>query len=219
MASHWRNPRFDIKAQSKVVFQQGIVLSTALMTLLFISWRDLDLQAYAPTEGELSFEVEDIPETRQLTRPPAPQRPQIPIATMEEDIPDDVTIADTELDLSYVPPAPPAPPGSGAGRSEESPIYMAYSEAPLLIKMVTPEYPPLAKKAGVEGEVFLEIVVDEKGRVLDANVVVARPAGIFEEAAVQAVMQFEYKPALQRDRPVKVRVGQRIQFTLHGGKP
>lgn len=215
MASHWRNPRYDIKAQSGKIFEQGLVLSMALMGLVFLSWKDLDIQAYQPSDGPLSIQVEDIPETRQLVRPPAPQRPQIPIASMEEDIPDDVTIADTELDLSYVPPAPPTPPG--AGRSEESPIYMAYQEAPLLIKMVTPEYPALAKKAGVEGEVFLQIVVDEEGQVLDAEVVVARPAGIFEEAAIKAVMQFEYKPALQRDRPVKVRVGQRILFTLNKG--
>jgi len=77
----------------------------------------------------------------------------------------------------------------------------------------------MAVKAEVEGKVILMIVVDEKGDVLEAEVVTASPPGIFEDAAVAAMMQWKFKPAMQRDRPIKVRLAYPIEFTLTGNIP
>ena len=217
MASGWRNPNHDLKEQSKTVFEQSVALSLALVTMVFLTYQSFDVQAYQGSGETDIFEMEDIPETQQLKKPPPPQRPQIPIATESEDIPDDVTIMDTELDLDAPPPPPPPPPG--ARQSDESPIFMAYEEAPVLTKLVKPKYPDIARKAGVEGKVFMTIVVDEKGNVIDAQVIVAQPPGIFEDAALEAIFQWKYKPARQRDKPIKVRVGQAMEFTLKDGKP
>ena len=212
MASGWRNPKFDLKLQSRTVFEQAIALSLALCSMVFLTYQTFDVQAYEGSGETEIIQIEDIPETQQLKKPPPPQRPQIPIATESEDIPDDVTIMDTEIDLDAPPPPPPPPPGKGD--SEESPIFMAWEEAPVLIKQVKPKYPEIARKAGVEGRVILQIVVDEKGNVIEAVPVVATPPGIFEEAAVEAIMQWKFKPAKQRDKAIKVRMGQTMVFTL-----
>ena len=185
--------------------------------MVFLTYKTFEVQAYQGSGETDIIAVEDIPETQQLKKPPPPQRPQIPIATESEDIPEDVTIMDTELNLDAPPPPPPPPPG--AGRGDESPIFMAFEEAPVLIKLVKPKYPDLARKAGVEGTIFLQIVVDEKGNVIDAAIVVARPPGIFDDAALEAIYQWKYKPALQRDKAIKVRVGQRMEFTLKSTRP
>jgi protein TonB len=215
MASNWRNPRYDIKEQSKTVFEQAIALSLALTTMVFLTSRSFDVQAYEGAEGAVLIELEDIPETHQLKRPPPPQRPQIPIATESEDVPDDVTIMDTDLDLDAPPPPPPPPPGSGGpsglGRGD---VYMTWEEAPVLMKMVTPTYPDLARKAGVEGKVILQIIVDSNGNVIEPKVIMASPPGIFNEAAIQAVLQWKFKPAQQRGNSISVIMGQQVEFTL-----
>lgn len=217
MATAWRNPRFDLKLQSRTVFEQAVALSLALSTMVFLTYRTFEVQAYEGSGGTDIIEIEEIPETHQLKKPPPPQRPQIPIATESEDVPEDVTIMDTELDLDAPPPPPPPPPGR-SGKAE-SPIFMAWEEAPVLIKMVKPKYPEIARKAGVEGKVVMQIVVDEKGNVIEAVPVLAQPPGIFEDAAVEAIMQWKFKPARQRDKAIKVRMGQMMEFTLQDIPP
>lgn len=220
MASEWRNPRYDIKDQSRTVFQQAIVLSLALATMVFLTSRNFSVQAYQSGGSGDIIEVEAIPETQQLRRPPAPQRPQIPIPTESEDIPADATIVDTELDLDAPPPPPPPPPGSGGGGAlGRGDIYMTWEEAPILVKMVTPTYPVLARKAGVEGRVVLQIIVDSKGNVIESKVVLADPPGIFEEAAMEAILKWKFKPARQRGNPISVIMGQQVDFTLAAIRP
>jgi len=215
MAAGWRNPRFDLKEQARSVFEQSLALSLGLITMTFLTYPSFEVRAVEVDHSFESIELEDIPETVQLKKPPPPQRPQIPIATESEDIPEDVTILDTELDLTAPPPPPPPPPGARQ-RQEESPIFMAWEEAPELIRstQIKPDYPSIARKAGVEGKVLLTIVIDEEGNVIKADVVFASPAGIFEDAAIKAILQWKYKPAKQRDKPIKVAMGYTMEFTL-----
>ncbi len=218
MATGWRNPKHDLAEESKIVFEQGFALSLALITMIFLTYKTFEVQAYEGS-GETEYvEIEDIPETEQMKKPPPPQRPQIPVPTESEDIPEDVTIMDTELDLDAPPPPPPPPPGASR-RREESPIFLSWEEGPVAIKRVTPIYPPMAVKAGVEGKVILNIVVDEKGNVLEATIVMASPPGIFEDAAITAMLQWKFKPAMQRDQPIKVRLGYPIEFVLTDHRP
>ncbi len=215
MAAGWRNPRFDLKEKSKNVFDQAMALSLGLITMTFLTYQTFEVRAVEMDHEFEAIEIEEIPETIQLKKPPPPQRPQIPIATESEDIPEDVTIMDTDLDLDAPPPPPPPPPGARQ-RQEDSPIFMAWEEAPELIRstQVKPEYPSIARKAGVEGKVILQIVIDEQGNVLTADVVFAQPSGIFEEVAIKAIMQWKFKPAKQRDKPIKVRMAWPMEFSL-----
>jgi protein TonB len=67
--------------------------------------------------------------------------------------------------------------------------------------------------------VLLQIVIDEEGNVLEADVVFASPAGIFEDAARKAILQWKFKPARQRDKPIKVRMAWPMEFTLKAIPP
>ena len=212
-----KNPKFDLKAQSKTVLEQSLVLAVALVTMMFLCFQTFEVTAYEGTGEQVTIDIEDIPETEQMKKPPPPQRPQIPVATESEDIPEDVTIMDTEVDLNAPPPPPPPPPGSG--RTEESPIFYAWEQAPEVLKMVLPEYPEIARKAGVEGKVILTIVVDEQGNVIQADIMVEEPIGIFGQAAIDAVMQYKFKPARQRDKAIKVQMGHTIIFSLSTRRP
>jgi protein TonB len=63
---------------------------------------------------------------------------------------------------------------------------------PLLIKNVKPDYPPLALRAGIQGDVVMKALVDKDGNVEDVIFVSGHP--MLAPAAVRAVKQWKYKP-------------------------
>ena len=74
-------------------------------------------------------------------------------------------------------------------------------------------YPEIAKRAGVEGKVYVLAFVDEHGTVADAKIIKGIGAGC-DEAALNAVIQTKFKPGKQRGVPVKVQVSIPIIFRL-----
>ena len=111
-------------------------------------------------------------------------------------------------------------PGGGAaiGAQEDGPIYMSTEvQPPVRARYVEPDYPDELKRARIEGHVDLEIVVGRSGAVEDVRIIRSNPA--FDEAAVKAVKQWKFKPALLRGNPVKVFMTVVVQFKVEGGLP
>ncbi len=90
--------------------------------------------------------------------------------------------------------------------------FVAVEVQPAVIKKVDPVYPDLARKAGVEGRVFVKVLVDKEGKVKKA--IVIQGPEIFHEATVAAAIQWVFKPAIQRDKPISVWVALPFQFRL-----
>ena len=88
------------------------------------------------------------------------------------------------------------------------------SEPPKLITRVDPSYPEQARQQGLEGKVFLELVVDEQGRVVDARIL-RSDNQLFERSARTAVMQWKYSPAHNNGRAVRTYKNVTVVFTLH----
>lgn len=80
------------------------------------------------------------------------------------------------------------------------------------IVKVAPVYPPQAAERGLEGYVIVEYTVTENGSVADP-VVVESSSSLFEEAALQSIRKYKYKPRVENGRPVSVR-GVRSQITF-----
>ena len=87
-------------------------------------------------------------------------------------------------------------------------------KAPYKIVDVAPAYPPVAQRAHVEGVVILEAVIDAQGRV--ASVRVLRSIALLDEAAVDAVKQWRFTPALLNGEAVPVVMTVTVNFTLQG---
>jgi len=104
-------------------------------------------------------------------------------------------------------------------KKEEAPVYfVAVEEMPEPIggiaaiqQLIT--YPEIAKRAGVEGKVYVLAFVDERGTVTNAKIIKGIGAGC-DEAAIDAVLQTRFKPGKQRGTPVKVQVSIPIVFKL-----
>jgi TonB family protein len=110
-------------------------------------------------------------------------------------------------------PTPPPTPAVRAG------MLVNLSDpgviAPVAVRTATLNYPPLALRQRVEGTVELNVLVDEKGAVLDAQIV-SGAGGKFglNEAAIEHVKKRQYRPASKEGVAVKVWVPVRVQFKL-----
>jgi len=85
--------------------------------------------------------------------------------------------------------------------------------APELVTKVKPGYPEVARRARLEGKVFLQAIINEKGEVEDVQVLSAANP-IFQQPAIDAVKQWKYRPAKQNGRPVKVYFTVVVDFRL-----
>src|SRR5678815_1163755 len=82
---------------------------------------------------------------------------------------------------------------------------------PRIVRQVTPQYPPALKPFGITGSVLLHVIVDENGKPSVPDIM--EPAGFgLDQAAVEAVQQWEYDPARADGKPVKVYFRVRVNF-------
>ena len=82
---------------------------------------------------------------------------------------------------------------------------------PKKIKDVQPVYPAVAQSARVSGVVTIEATIGSDGKVIDAKVVRSIP--LLDQAALDAVRQWEYLPTMLNGVPVPVLVTVTINFT------
>jgi len=116
---------------------------------------------------------------------------------------------------------PEALPSSGGGDVPAPPAdplpntFVYTDELPTLVRAVKPTYPDIAREAGVEGTVKLQLLVGLDGHVQRA---IVRPGGsvpMLDDAAIAAALATVFTPALANNRPVKVWVTQDYRFSLH----
>ena len=77
------------------------------------------------------------------------------------------------------------------------------------------KYPQVAKENGIEGKVFVRFIVDQTGKVKDAQIVRGIGGGCDEEALRVVKEMPAWKPGKQRGKPVKVQFTIPIHFQLN----
>jgi protein TonB len=86
----------------------------------------------------------------------------------------------------------------------------------LLVRKVEPTYPQMAKIARVQGAVLLAALIGKDGTIQNLHVVqTASP--LLNQAALDAVKQWKYKPYILNGEPVEVDTNITVNFTLSGG--
>ena len=87
----------------------------------------------------------------------------------------------------------------------------------LPIVRVSAVYPRRALQRGIEGYVDVEFTVSKLGSVANPKVIQASPAGIFDQAALDATLKYKYKPRVVNGEPMAVSgVEVRVKFELGG---
>lgn len=105
--------------------------------------------------------------------------------------------------------------GSGARPGDDAPpVFYAYDMAPRVVRKVEPEYPMMARVAGIEGTIVINVNLDESGRIMRAWVAQSTGSDVLVTAALDAIYQFEFLPGKQGDHPVKCTVAVPFRFRL-----
>jgi protein TonB len=208
-----KEPSADLKRQYRRWLEFGLVVSLLLHIFLMQGYKKVKTRVLKRNVQIEALQVEEIPQTQQQRQAPAPSRPTVPIASEDESLPEDETIEFTDLDLESEPPPPPPPPSG----EEDIFAFVPHDEAPTPIGGFAAiqkalKYPDFARKAGVEGYVRVMVQIDVDGSVAKHQIV-QQLVGC-DEAAVKAIRSVKWKPAMQRDRPVKVWVMVPVEFRL-----
>ena len=222
---HKKNPRANLRRYYGIYLEIGLILALAALIFLFRA-------PIRPSEEGFNIElvqqevvqIEEIQQTQQEAKPPPPPRPPVPV-----EVPDDVVLDEEDLNLdatldldaplAELPPPPPPPTEEGDKVEEPEPeIFVVVEEMPQLIGGLRGlqeriRYPEMARKAGVEGRVIVQFVVNEQGDVENATIIRGIGGGCDEEA-LRVISSAKFTPGKQRGRPVKVRMSLPILFKL-----
>jgi len=174
---------------------------------------------YTPQE---LFTVEDIQQTKHETKPPpAPDKPKMVTIAITDDEFEEIEFESTELDASLILDTPPPPIDRTTEQvKDEEPVYfVAVEEMPYPIGGIQAihdlvKYPEIAKRAGIEGKVYVLAYLNEEGKVEKTEIIKGIGGGC-DEAAEWAVKNIKFVPGKQRGKKVKVKVMIPIIFKLN----
>lgn len=215
MRSDRKKPKADLRKYYTVFLQLGMVVVLLLfivaMKVKFVSEQsNIDL-----TEEQEVVKMEDVTQTKQEEKPPPPPRPQVPVEVPNDEIIKDQSI-DLNADLNMDEPLEMPPPPKQEEDKED--FFMAVENMPKLKGGLAKlqqcvNYPEMARKAGIEGTVSIQFIVNKKGEVENPRVLRGIGGGADEEA-LRCVKQAEFVPGRQRGKPVRVQYSLPVRFQL-----
>jgi protein TonB len=203
-----------------ILLEVGLILALLIMTLLVRVNFTTEADEEIVVEEQEVVEMEEIVQTKQQETVPPPPRPPVPVAVPNSEIIENVDInIDAEIDFSSQMDMPPPPPQEEKEVvEEEEDFFVLVEEMPELIGGLQAlqkevKYPERALRANIEGRVYVQFIVNEKGEV--ENPVVTRGiGGGCDEEALRVVKMARFKPGLQRGRPVRVQYSLPVIFMI-----
>jgi protein TonB len=207
MSANSKQP-VNLKEKYKWTLEISFVMSLFMLCSIFFAFKDISSSKNELPEMKLDWTVEVIPPTKHPQKsPPKPRKPTIPVADEDLEEMDDISIWDEsfkpDFNKDILPPEP-----------EITDIieFWSVQKKPEIKHHEIPIYPDIARRAGIEGKVIIEVVISEKGDVIDAKVYKSIP--MLDDAALDAAWKCKFEPAMQRDRFVKVRMTIPFDFRL-----
>ncbi|AXJ01495.1 outer membrane transport energization protein TonB [Cyclonatronum proteinivorum] len=214
-----RKPEANINHGYFVRIQLGLVVSMLLFVLIFkVNFSFEPSMDFEVVEREI-VELEEIIQTEIIEAPPPPPRPPAPISVPDDIIMDDNLVDfDAFLDFDDAMASQPAPPPPPSDDEDEGEVFVIVEQMPELIGGMAElqrqiVYPEIARRAGIQGRVVVQFIIDEQGYVNDPFVVRSAGGGL-DEAAIAAVQKVRFTPGMQRGRPVRVQYTLPVQFRL-----
>lgn len=119
-------------------------------------------------------------------------------------------------DSPFFDPQPPGVPGGSIlGEGGVGIIRSDLLDKPPHARVqATPDYPSAARRDGMNGEVVVEFLVDETGRVTNPSIV-RSTSSVFEEPSLRAVLKWRFEPGKRDGRVVRFRMAVPVVFRLN----
>lgn len=214
-----KNPKANLEKSKALFFQFGMIVALAVMLAAF-EWSSAKSESHIIAGTNID---ETITETTVVTRTeterpkPIPPQPIPEVLNIMDDntlFPDDFIPIDNTRDNNST--FDPVPWVEQAEENVEDPIpFFILEDNPkykggsmdefraFVARNVV--YPPMAQEAGVQGTVYISFIINEKGYLVDAQVVRSSGNEELDSEALRAVNLSErWTPGKQRERAVKV---------------
>ena len=229
-------------ARLKASYRRNMVLGFGISVCIILLATVVFLQVVPASAGaEITVKetptyrgTESLPPTP-INRPPQPQGERTTQALEPPEVGELVAVPDsmapeeiallTQKELgAMVPEMPTEGDGSYPVYNVEKVIdnllpdrgeFVPFDEPPAPVNSIQPVYPKLERRAGIEGDVWLEVLIDKEGKVRD--VVIGRGSSEndgFEQAALEAALKTVWKPAISNGQPVAVWITYKVSFRL-----
>ncbi len=230
---------FEMKAKYQRNFLLGTAITFSVVALILLtSWlisviRGGDLDAINSDAVVIKTVADLGPPPSVAKRPPQVQVQQpnvaapkvgIPKPVADDEVQDEDVVLATREELAEI----VAPDISSQGNGDNIVVdindqdylpapdeFVPVEIQPEMVYYETPEYPRLAKQAGITGVVWVKALVDKEGNVRDAMVAKTSGTASLDEAAVAAAKKNKFKPGIQNGRPVNVWVSYKVVFELN----
>lgn len=211
-----KKPSADLRKYYTVFLEIGaIVILLLFIVAMKVEFESVKTEVNLVQEQEV-VEMEDIAQTEQEEVPPPPPRPQVPVEVPNDEIIEDQEInldADLDLDQKLEMPDPPK-----EEEEDTENFFVAVENMPEMkggqqwlydnIK-----YPEMARKAGIEGRVVVQFVVNKNGKAENFQILRSIGGGC-DEAAIDVIKKAEFTPGSQRGTPVPVQMALSVVFQL-----
>lgn len=216
----WKNPKYDLKLKQRKILELALIISLVFVAGIFLASKEFQFETRIQGVEHVDIKVEDIPpNTDQITRPPPPARPTIPVEDIGAELEPDITIPEMR---EFIPvdklPRPPVVMENGVfdfHKVERPPELIGGYKAISDYIRRHDLYPALARIAETSGFAVIQFTVDKSGQVVDAVIVGEKPSGLgFGEAALIAMKAMRFHAGVQRDKAVAVRMQQIIFFKM-----
>jgi len=201
----------QFKAMYNKVLRWSALIAVVLTLLGFLLSPNYTPNPYKLRQQEMEMVNIEDQEVIDLPPPPveAPPPPQVIEAAPDDEVADDVEIADTLMDLDTA--ISSSMPSYDTGGDEG---FVASSENPKILHFEKPGYPEMARRASIEGTVLVKVLVGPDGTVKQA-VLLRGVNPIVDREALKAARKCTFIPGKQRNIPVKAWMALPYVFRLH----
>lgn len=181
-----------------------------LMQLLVTPQHDLSVGADTPAAIEfVRLKREEYLQLKERKLPPPPEQVKLP-PRPRLDMPAESRPVAPRLDMAL---NLNLPLDLGKG-PYLGPMAASLDRDFMPLSRPAPRYPYQAARRGTEGWVRVSFTVTQTGSVEDAVILDSQPAGVFDQAALQAVYRWRFKPRIVDGRPTAGRAVQVVEFVL-----
>jgi len=212
-----KNFKANLRVKYSRYIKLSIIFTLALITAAFKFSPQSSGNETVISEPICILTIENIGNTIQKQKPPPPPKPEIPIENLEEDF-EEPEYDETDLEEDAHVDDPPPPIETSGDDENEIIDFLPIEDRPTPIGGMSAihdkvYYTEIGRRAGVEGTVVIQAVVDKQGNIIDAIVLKSIGGGL-DEVALDAVKNTKFHPGKQRGKPVNVRIWIPIKFVL-----
>lgn len=221
-----KSPKANLENKRALFYMIGMVISLALALVAF-EWETKQTANLLVFNNDNLVEMDELPP---ITRPeePEPPKPELPkpldvfeLVSNEEELTDEPLFAsseatiDTEVHLNNVKvdeeeSDEPVP----FFKVENKPEFPGGDKALLIYLAKNIRYPAICQENGIQGNVYLSFVINERGQVTNVQVIQSPDRSLADEAVRVVRTMPDWKPGKQGNKGVKVTYQLPVKFRL-----